>query len=107
MLVRRALEGIGRLALAGLLSTSTAACATWTGGLPRGTLEEWRVLLSVPPIEPSDLDRLAQLIKPAPSEEAFLQIPWETSLWAARRRAAEQGLPILAFLMSGHPLGCT
>lgn len=45
-------------------------------------------------------------IRPAPGEDRFAQIPWLTSLWEARQKAAEQGKPILLWEMDGHPLGC-
>lgn len=45
-------------------------------------------------------------IRPAAGEDRFAQIPWLTSLWEARQKAAEQGKPILLWEMDGHPLGC-
>jgi hypothetical protein len=59
------------------------------------------------PIRPDRFRSLYELIVPKQGEEAFRDIPWRTSLWAARQEAARQGKPILAFLMSGDPLGCT
>ena len=47
------------------------------------------------------------LVKPAPDEETWEQIPWLTSLGQARSRAAAQGKPILLWEMDGHPLGST
>ncbi len=52
-------------------------------------------------------DRLHSLIKPKAEEEKWTQIPWLTSLWEARKRAAQEGKPILLWEMDGHPLGCT
>jgi hypothetical protein len=60
--------------------------------------------------EPVPADRFAKvhaLIKPQADEDRWAQIPWLTSLWEARRRAAAQGKPILLWEMDGHPLGCT
>ena len=51
--------------------------------------------------------RLQQLIKPGADEDKWSQIPWLTSLWQARKRAAAEGKPILLWEMDGHPLGCT
>ena len=51
--------------------------------------------------------RLLELIKPHKGEDKWAQIPWMTSLWQARRRAAAEGKPILLWEMDGHPLGCT
>jgi hypothetical protein len=50
---------------------------------------------------------LHTLIKPKASEDAWARIPWMTSLWEAREKAAAQGKPILLWEMDGHPLGCT
>jgi hypothetical protein len=58
-------------------------------------------------LTPAEFDRLHRLIKPTAAEETWTQIPWLTSLWEARQRAAEQGKPILLWEMDGHPLGCT
>jgi hypothetical protein len=87
---------------------SVTGCASTPLSRPSGALADGLDLLaSVPPIEPRELPRLHALIRPGPAEEAFLQIPWLTSLSAARRKAAEEDRPVLAFLMSGNPLGCT
>jgi hypothetical protein len=45
-------------------------------------------------------------IRPAAGEDRFAQIPWVTSLWEGRQRAAKEGKPILLWEMDGHPLGC-
>ena len=58
-------------------------------------------------LTPPHFDELQQLIKPAPGEDKWAEIPWLTSLWEARRRAAAEGKPILLWEMDGHPLGCT
>ncbi|MBP7950897.1 MAG: hypothetical protein KA004_14695 [Verrucomicrobiales bacterium] len=52
-------------------------------------------------------ERLAALIKPEASEQAWLAVGWQTDLLAARKLAAEQGKPIFLWEMDGHPLGCT
>jgi hypothetical protein len=51
--------------------------------------------------------RLHALIKPCSGEDKWDAIPWLTSLWQARQRAAAQGKPILLWEMDGNPLGCT
>ncbi len=61
----------------------------------------------VPRLSPDQFAKLQALIKPQASEEAWAQIPWLTSLWQARKRAAAEGKPILLWEMDGHPLGCT
>jgi hypothetical protein len=45
-------------------------------------------------------------IRPAAGEDRFDQVPWLTSLWEARQKAAKEGKPILLWEMDGHPLGC-
>ena len=42
-----------------------------------------------------------------PPAEKWTEIPWETDLTAARRRAAREGKPLFLWMMDGHPLGCT
>jgi hypothetical protein len=58
---------------------------------------------------PSDAAEFAPLhtsIKPRPDELRWREIPWETDLWEARRRAAGEGKPLLMWAMNGNPLGC-
>ena len=57
-------------------------------------------------LKPAQLGKLQALIKPQADEEKFMQIPWLTSLWDARKQAAAQGKPILLWEMDGHPLSC-
>jgi hypothetical protein len=59
------------------------------------------------PLTPQQFTRLHALIKPAAGEDKWATIPWHTSLWEARKRAAAEGKPILLWEMDGHPLGCT
>ena len=47
------------------------------------------------------------VIAPAKNEQAWLQIPWETDLTTARRKAVAENKPIFLWEMDGHPLGCT
>jgi hypothetical protein len=58
-------------------------------------------------LTPEHFTKLHQLIKPTAHEDKWAQIPWMTSLWQARKRAAAEGKPILLWEMDGHPLGCT
>lgn len=59
-----------------------------------------------PPITDADVAQLRRVIRPAGGEDPFDTIPWETSLWEARAKAAAAGKPILLWEMDGHPLGC-
>ena len=55
---------------------------------------------------PADqFDKLHALTKPKPG--GFADIPWMTSLWEARTKAAAEGKPILIWVGDGHPLGFT
>jgi hypothetical protein len=59
------------------------------------------------PLDPAEFERLRGLIKPAATEASWARVPWRTSLWEARQKAAAEGKPILLWEMDGHPLGCT
>lgn len=59
------------------------------------------------PITLAQLPELRALIRPQAFETTWNEIPWLTSLWQARQRAAAEGKPILLWEMDGHPLGCT
>jgi hypothetical protein len=56
---------------------------------------------------PPPTDDVVRVIMPAPGEQAWLAIPWETDLTEARRRAITENRPIFLWEMDGHPLGCT
>ena len=57
---------------------------------------------------PTDtFERLHSIVRPAEKEAPWSEVPWMTSLWQARQKAAEQGKPILLWEMDGHPLACT
>ena len=68
------------------------------GGLSAHTVE---------PIAPEQFADLHLLIKPAVREDRWNRIPWQTSLWEARKLGAAKGKPIFLWEMDGHPLGCT
>ena len=42
-----------------------------------------------------------------PGKERWAEIPWETDLGVARKKAAATARPLLMWVMDGHPLGCT
>jgi hypothetical protein len=65
-----------------------------------------RTSVAAPPLAESDVTRLRTIIRPTAGEDPFDTIPWETNLWAARKKAAAAGKPILLWEMDGHPLGC-
>ncbi|HET6574901.1 MAG TPA: hypothetical protein VFG68_14945 [Fimbriiglobus sp.] len=49
---------------------------------------------------------ILKAVRPAAGEDAYARVPWLTSLWEARKKAAAEGKPILLWEMDGHPLGC-
>lgn len=85
---------------------------SWTRGMA-GALGLALLLGAAPPtpaaepISPAQVAHLRAEVLPAPGEQKWTQIPWLTSLWQARQRAAAEGKPILLWEMDGHPLGCT
>jgi hypothetical protein len=57
-------------------------------------------------LSPDAFAELRALIRPHPGESSWAQLPWETSLWRARQKAAAQGKPIFFMLAGGgSPLG--
>src|SRR5262245_27563329 len=58
-----------------------------------------------PGILADQFDKLRALIKPKPG--GYDDVPWMTDLWEARKKAAEEGKPLLVWVGDGHPLGWT
>ena len=58
-------------------------------------------------ISAADLDQVHAMVRPAKQEAPWTEIPWMTSLWQARERAAREGKPLLIWGAGGggHPLG--
>ena len=59
------------------------------------------------PLTMAQIAKVRELVRPSADEDKWDRIPWQTSLWEARKQAAAQGKPILLWEMDGHPLGCT
>ena len=56
---------------------------------------------------PTDtFERLHSIVRPAEKEAPWSEVPWMTSLWQARERAAREGKPLLIWGAGGggHPL---
>jgi hypothetical protein len=51
------------------------------------------------------LDSYHKMIKPQPGEWKFAEVPWERSVWDARKKAAAEGKPLFIWYMAGEPLG--
>lgn len=58
-----------------------------------------------PPAEP--FDKLHRLMAPGPNDSQWMQVPWmpSSNIYAARKKAAEEGKPLLLWYMAGEPLG--
>lgn len=56
-------------------------------------------------LSPEHFGKLHALIKPKAG--GFDEVPWLTSLWEARKKAAAEGKPILLWVGDGQPLGWT
>ena len=58
-----------------------------------------------PPADP--FDKLHQLMAPGPNDSQWMQVPWmpSSNIFAARKKAAEEGKPLLLWYMAGEPLG--
>ena len=53
-----------------------------------------------------DLEAVRGLIKPSPGESPWMEIPWLTSVWEARKKAAAEGKPMFIWAGSGGgPIG--
>lgn len=61
----------------------------------------------VAPVDPASFDELHEFVRPSADEMRWSEIPWETDLWAARRKAAQVDKPLYLWAMNGNPLGCT
>jgi hypothetical protein len=66
----------------------------------------FRPASGAPPLSADDTAKLRAVIRPLDGEDPFDTIPWEISLWEARKKAAAAGKPVLLWEMDGHPLGC-
>ena len=83
-----------------IFATATAAVAAAVVLTSLGTPS------SAAPLTDDEAAKLRAAIRPADGEDPFDTIPWETSLWDARKKAAAAGKPVLLWEMDGHPLGC-
>ena len=58
------------------------------------------------PAKSEQLAKSMKLIKPQPGESKWMEIPWLTSVWEARKKAAAEGKPIFIWAGSdGGPVG--
>ena len=61
----------------------------------------------IPPmIDPKDFKEVHALIRPQPGEHVWNELPWETNVHAARKRAVKENKPLIIwFANNGSPLG--
>lgn len=59
-----------------------------------------------PAVTPKTFDGLFELCLPKPRKERWTEIVWETELWPARQRSAQENKPLFLWAMNGHPVGC-
>jgi hypothetical protein len=94
-----------QLVLAGLAAGAVGVVALRTAGAvqepPVGQVSS----ASVKTLSVTDFERLHRFVQP--KAERWAEIPWQTDLMEARRKAAAEKKPILMWIMDGHPLGCT
>lgn len=57
-------------------------------------------------ITPEQFEKVHQLLKPHAGESRWRDIPWLTSLWEARVKAAAEGKPIVVWTGSGGAPAC-
>ena len=52
-------------------------------------------------------EKLHQLMAPGPNDSQWMQVTWmpSSNIYAARKKAAEEGKPVLLWYMAGEPLG--
>lgn len=55
------------------------------------------------PLSPAQFDGLFKLIRPQATESKWRELPWLTSVAAARKQAAAQGKPIFIWSGGGCP----
>lgn len=63
--------------------------------------------LSVKSLKPASFRALHKAVIPGGATERWAEIPWQSDLQAARKKAFEEGKPLVMWIMDGHPLGCT
>lgn len=54
-----------------------------------------------------DTEATLALVRASPGEARWDEIPWTTSLWEARKKAAVEGKPLFIWAANGNPLGVT
>lgn len=72
-----------------------------------GWLAPWAMGQETNQPGPDAFDKLHKLMAPGPNDSQWMQVAWmpSTNIYAARKKAAEEGKPLLLWYMAGEPLG--
>jgi hypothetical protein len=82
--------------LAAILSILAAIGATSAGQGPASSADTWASKMLA-----EKYAQTLKLIQPQPGESRWMEIPWQTSLWTARQKAATEGKPMFVWSGSG------
>lgn len=99
-------KSIDQLSRRGIMSAALAAVAAawWGGGAQRASAGERPA--TAPAGTDGSFEQVHALIKPHQGESRWMQVPWLTSVWEARKLAAAEGKPIFIWAGSGGgPVG--
>jgi hypothetical protein len=58
-------------------------------------------------VRPDPLEESLALVRMSPGEARWDEIPWTTSLWEGRKKAAAEGKPLFIWAANGNPIGMT
>ena len=75
-------------------------------GLYAGTGMAQQTVAGKETLSAAEFQKLHSMIRPDP-KKSFESIPWMTSLWEARKKAAAEDKPIVLWSGDPHPLGVT
>ena len=95
MVTRKSKMGTGVVVM---LAAVGAICAA---GELRSTGKEQPELSWASKVLTKQFPQTHKLIRPQPGESRWMDIPWQTSLWEARQKAAEEGKPMFVWSGSG------
>ncbi|MGB0951659.1 MAG: hypothetical protein ACPG31_00395 [Planctomycetota bacterium] len=63
--------------------------------------------VAMPELDRSEYRAWRRYLRPTDEEAAFEAIPWLPTFADGLKAAEEAQLPLLLWVMNGHPLGCT
>lgn len=106
-LVKGGMKTMGMAKMTTVAATALIAIGIGTGAsvpanfrVPAALAQETRTKGPIP------FEQLHDLVRANPAKEGgYLSIPWEPNLSRASRKAAQEGKPLLVFMMLGEPIG--